>query len=465
MEHKPIVAVLNDWGSVSKALELQGARTIEIDNSHDLTDAIQYVDAIVLTGGGDVDPARYGAERHAHTQSPLTYRDELEFLAVNLARKRRLPMLGICRGHQLLNVAHGGSLIQHLNDLPHAGHHNGSDHAVALREKSRVARAIGATFLKAVTSLHHQAVDRLGDGLVPVGWAMDGTVEMFESAPGVKPYVLGTQFHPEFDYKTDKFAEGMFRFFVEVTLERAIGRGEFEERWKQVWHLESGTRKSYTFGGYGDGYGWDNDDWPKSKPSSVIITQDRASELGSGYGDLYDEEFEMWREANDIGGPGMKRTHGTAVQFLNQIDAHCMVGKCVSPMDCGQFDDCSVEAIDRQASIRSAREKMPTEQQQVLDALLDNIGSPNLGDLALDTIETITAPILALPVHAETASKPSLQLTVREGSEVYHFGDSQFDRLTGAELYFCATCKAYHDDKLLPAIHAGSYRARRGASK
>jgi putative glutamine amidotransferase len=155
---RPIVAVINDWGSVSTALEESGAETVNVATTSDLKLAIKWVDAIVLTGGADIEPSWYGDEKHPAAGGYNKSRDDLEFEAVLQAQKRRLPMMGICRGHQLLNVAYGGTLIQHIPDLPHAHYHESTSHAVKLRSDARVARSLGVEALTGVTSLHHQGL-------------------------------------------------------------------------------------------------------------------------------------------------------------------------------------------------------------------------------------------------------------------------------------------------------------------
>ncbi|HET6503329.1 MAG TPA: gamma-glutamyl-gamma-aminobutyrate hydrolase family protein [Amycolatopsis sp.] len=160
--------------------------------------ALSAVDALVLAGGADVDPARYHATAHEKTLS-RPERDGFEFALLREARARRLPVLGVCRGMQLLNVAFGGTLTQHHPDVVGAGHQPApatyGRNVVTLAEGSRAAGILGET--AKTWCYHHQAVDRLGDGLVPVGWTPDGTVEAVE-APG-EPFVLGVQWHPEQD--------------------------------------------------------------------------------------------------------------------------------------------------------------------------------------------------------------------------------------------------------------------------
>ncbi|HCU93138.1 MAG TPA: gamma-glutamyl-gamma-aminobutyrate hydrolase [Actinobacteria bacterium] len=168
--------------------------------------AIARLDALVLTGGGDVDPANYGAAAGPRTARVHPERDqaELELLAAALAAG--LPVLGICRGMQLLNVARGGTLCQHLP--AEAGHTptpgTFGSHQVRLAPGSQLASILrpgnGADPAGlAVPTAHHQAIDRLGEGLVASAWAPDGVIEAVElpSGEGQHPFTLAVQWHPE----------------------------------------------------------------------------------------------------------------------------------------------------------------------------------------------------------------------------------------------------------------------------
>lgn len=156
------------------------------------------VDGLVLTGGGDVDPARYAASPHPSTGAPRADRDAWELALAEHALARDLPLLAICRGMQVLNVALGGDLLQHLPDAvgsdihcPVVGEHG--RHAVALAPGSRLAGMVGTR--TTVATYHHQGVHALGHGLQACGWADDGLVEAVE-LPG-RRWVLGVQWHPE----------------------------------------------------------------------------------------------------------------------------------------------------------------------------------------------------------------------------------------------------------------------------
>jgi putative glutamine amidotransferase len=160
---------------------------------------VERLDGLMLTGGSDVDPARYGAERHPKTQPPAVARDEFELEILAAALDRGLPVLAICRGMQVLNVARGGTLCQHLPDVVHNESHMSipgtyGRHHVRVEPASQVGAILGRSE-SVVPTHHHQGVDRLGEGLVPSAWADDGTVEALEY-PAL-PFLIAVQWHPE----------------------------------------------------------------------------------------------------------------------------------------------------------------------------------------------------------------------------------------------------------------------------
>jgi putative glutamine amidotransferase len=167
-------------------------------------DVLDHLDGLVLAGGADVDPANYGAEAHPETRGTVPERDVVELALVARALERDLPFLGICRGMQVMNVARGGTLSQHLpDDLGHHDHRRAlgsfddADHDVRLAEGSLAAHVAGST-LHPTKSHHHQGVDRIGDGLEVTGWAtIDDLPEVLE-VPG-RRFALGVQWHPEAD--------------------------------------------------------------------------------------------------------------------------------------------------------------------------------------------------------------------------------------------------------------------------
>jgi putative glutamine amidotransferase len=178
-----------------------GAIPVLLPPVPDVAEALGQLDGLMLSGGGDIDPARYQAEPAPQTASVREERDTAEFALLAAALSLRLPVLGICRGMQVINVARGGSLHQHLPDVVgHDGHAPvpgafGS-HRVRVAPGSRLAAILGADGADVPTH-HHQAVDRLGQGLTATAWAEDGTIEAFELDPGESPFVLAVQWHPE----------------------------------------------------------------------------------------------------------------------------------------------------------------------------------------------------------------------------------------------------------------------------
>ncbi|MFD9907716.1 gamma-glutamyl-gamma-aminobutyrate hydrolase family protein [Streptomyces sp. NPDC059063] len=156
-------------------------------------DVVARLDGVVVAGGPDVEPSRYGAERDDRTGPPAKERDTWELALIEAALAAGKPLLGICRGMQLLNVALGGTLIQHMD-----GHTGGlgvlGTHAVKPVPDTLYATAVPDATTD-VPTYHHQAVDRLGRGLIPSAHADDGTVEAIE-LPG-PAWVLGVQWHPE----------------------------------------------------------------------------------------------------------------------------------------------------------------------------------------------------------------------------------------------------------------------------
>jgi putative glutamine amidotransferase len=178
-------------------------------------------DGLVLIGGGDVDPACYGAARHPEVYGVDPDRDALELAVAVGAVEARLPLLAICRGIQVLNVALGGTLHQHLADLMGMGQHGKANtdgtpviHDVTLEPTSRLAEVAGeAGILKGCTSIHHQAVDRLGAGLVVTGRSADGVIEAVETPPG-QGWIVGVQWHPERTAAADQRQQAIFDAFA-----------------------------------------------------------------------------------------------------------------------------------------------------------------------------------------------------------------------------------------------------------
>jgi putative glutamine amidotransferase len=167
------------------------------------------LDGLLLAGGADVDPSFYGAEAHPETTATWPERDRFELALARRALERRMPVLGICRGMQLLNVARGGTLVQHLPEtIGHTDHRRSpgvfGDHEVTLQPASLAARAAGAETLD-VKSHHHQGLGLLGEDLIATGWAGGREVVEAIELPGL-PFALGILWHPEEDERSGVIA-------------------------------------------------------------------------------------------------------------------------------------------------------------------------------------------------------------------------------------------------------------------
>ena len=184
------------------AVQRAGGRAVLLPPDEDTEGALDGLDALIVSGAaGDTDPAHYGAEPHPQTHPVAASRDRFELGVTRAALERGLPVLGVCRGMHILNVALGGTLEQHLPDVLGHGSHGGTpgvvaEHDVRLEQGSLAAGAVGTPTAR-VKSYHHQGVRDLGAGLRATGWASgDGLVEAVELDDG---FVLGVLWHPEED--------------------------------------------------------------------------------------------------------------------------------------------------------------------------------------------------------------------------------------------------------------------------
>ncbi len=180
-------------------------------------------DGLMLVGGGDVDPARYGQAPVDEIYGVEPDRDAFEIALLHRALERDVPALCICRGMQVMNVAFGGSLVQHLPDDDRFTAHGVPSeaesllHDVKLLAGSRIVEAAGSEVVSC-SSHHHQGLERLGEGLVATGWSEDGLVEAVEAERG---WMVAAQWHPEDTAASDPAQQGLF----DALVRRVEGRG------------------------------------------------------------------------------------------------------------------------------------------------------------------------------------------------------------------------------------------------
>jgi len=185
---------------------------------------LERLDGLVLSGGGDLDPASYGGDGHARTYSVSSERDAFELALLRGALARGTPVLAICRGMQILNVALGGDLHPHLPDvvgdavMHRASQTEVASHPVRLETGSALAERIGADALAKVPSWHHQGLRRLGTGLRPIAWAPDDVIEAVELRG--EPQLIAVQWHPELA-GASRQGRGLFAALVTGALARS----------------------------------------------------------------------------------------------------------------------------------------------------------------------------------------------------------------------------------------------------
>jgi len=190
-----VEAALIPYGYV-RAVERAGGRAVLVPPDEDgIEEVLDVLDGLVFSGGNDMEPKEYGADAHPATVGTNPERDRGELALLQAALEHNLPVLAICRGFQVLNVARGGDIVQHLPEVVGHEEHREvlgefSEHAVHVDPSSRIGEVDGP-----VKSHHHQALGRIGDSLREVAWAEDGTVEGLEDPD--KPFVVGVLWHPE----------------------------------------------------------------------------------------------------------------------------------------------------------------------------------------------------------------------------------------------------------------------------
>jgi gamma-glutamyl-gamma-aminobutyrate hydrolase PuuD len=191
--------------------------------------AMNSLDGLIISGGPDVAPDRYGAEPGPRTTVIRPERDAAEIALFRAALALGRPVLGICRGMQLMNVALGGTLVQHLPDaVGHEGHSptpgSMAGHKVTVAQASCLAGIVGAGPATVATH-HHQGIDRLAAGLVATAWADDGTIEAFEPDQAGRPFAVGVQWHPEAGRQPNG-QHSLFRALVAAAAGRALASDE-----------------------------------------------------------------------------------------------------------------------------------------------------------------------------------------------------------------------------------------------
>jgi putative glutamine amidotransferase len=214
------------------SVERAGGDVRVLDVAEDPDAVLRAIDGLVLTGGGDVDPALYGERRHPTVEEAEPGRDGFEIALTQRAISVDLPTLAICRGAQVLNVAAGGTLVQDIpsvvdSSLPHSvTQPDAVAHTVEVSAGSRLERALGASAepggLCRVNSRHHQSVDRLGASLVPSARSEDGVVEAIEQPDAT--FCIGVQWHPENFWRTGEFSS-LFESLIEAARRRSVANG------------------------------------------------------------------------------------------------------------------------------------------------------------------------------------------------------------------------------------------------
>ena len=234
MTKKPVIGVTrcSKLPDYLASVEQAGGepRVLECDQAADT--ALQQIDGLLLTGGGDIDPALYGEEQHATVKVAEPGRDAFELEIARRALEGQVPLLAICRGAQVLNVADGGTLVQDIPSAVESRLRHAVDerpdcmaHAITIDEGSRLAQVLGPGIHAAgschVNSRHHQSVSRVGSHLTVSARSEDGVVEAIEHPSA--PFCIGVQWHPENFWRTGEFAP-LFDAFVGAARERRRSR-------------------------------------------------------------------------------------------------------------------------------------------------------------------------------------------------------------------------------------------------
>jgi putative glutamine amidotransferase len=231
VERRPRIGITRGADRIAeyeRAVRAAGGEPIELPGDlARLADDLHALDGLVLSGGADVDPARYGEPAHPLTQCAVAERDAFELALARAAYEQRMPTLAICRGIQVANVAFGGTLDQHVPDtvgtaIPHAIEVDGATlrglldaHVVDTLADSRLAQLVGSGFITG--SRHHQAVKRVAEPFRAVAFTRDGVIEAMEALDAER-FWLGVQWHPESTYDLDTGASSaIFRALIDAS--------------------------------------------------------------------------------------------------------------------------------------------------------------------------------------------------------------------------------------------------------
>ncbi|MEV8533746.1 gamma-glutamyl-gamma-aminobutyrate hydrolase family protein [Streptomyces sp. NPDC051211] len=193
---------------IAKVVDAGGAPMLTLPEPESVEAVVSRADALLMTGGQDIEPWRYGAEADPHTLPPDPVRDEAELAALAVAERRGIPVLGICRGLQLISISRGGTLNQHLPQHSPAVPGQYDPRRIRIDADTRIGSAMGTS--ATVHCHHHQGIDKLGAGLVATAWSEDGVIEAAEDPTA--PFVVGLQAHAELGEDTVP----LFRAFIDA---------------------------------------------------------------------------------------------------------------------------------------------------------------------------------------------------------------------------------------------------------
>lgn len=346
-----IIGVINS-GSVGRTLEAHfGVDAATIWDDDDLDAIIDLVDGLVFTGGGDVNPKRYGKNRDKSCYGIDDSRDEMELRAVKLAKERRIPIFGICRGLQLLNVAHGGTLHVDIDARPqtHVIHGYGRMHNVTIRKTSELYRWLGQRQIVG-TAIHHQAIRKLGSGLTVAGFSDDGYVEAIESTRMSKQFILATQFHPEMDthedQNTTRALDLMEMFVIEAADYSDVREDTHEHRLDKVWDhvIASGSTSSFRHpthswsatdnGSSTTPHLWDEEEWERDY-------------FHPGWEERSVDTYTTDGHRFQVDGLGRVERLDEAYMQDCAAEQNCEFAYCATPIECRKFDDCYARAVQQ----------------------------------------------------------------------------------------------------------------------